>query len=784
MARLLLENLVLLAAYWGLSHLDWIVFRHLSILPMPFWPAAGLALVAAVKRRWRVAPGIMLGAILANWVSLEAPLAYACCIGTTNTLGPLAAAAVIRAHVAGKPWPEWRGRDYTVVFLASVGLAPLITATGGMGAKWLLGIIPFASVGRDLARWWLGHAIGTLIVAPIVLFFLDRPYPRDESNESRTATYVLRATLLLGAFFWVAASLFDYFYFRGPDESFWSTVLARGHHHVLVGRLFFVSVIAAAGFTLSRLLAQLAAAARRERAAADHLRKSRRFLADLVENSGTLVSVKDREGRYQLVNRLWEEVTGLKRLDVLGKTDAMLFPAADAERFRANDLETLQARQAVEREESLSGKDGTRCFLSIKFPLRDGTGQVNGVCGMSTEITERKRVETEREKLQAQLTHAQKMESVGRLAGGVAHDFNNMLQSIAGNAELALLDLPEDSPARESIVEIRRSAERSVELTRQLLAFARRQTIAPRPLDLNETVASMLKMLQRLMGETIELRWTPATPLWPVRLDPSQVDQILANLCVNARDAIAGTGTVAIATANLALDRDALPGQSDVVPGDYVMLSVSDTGRGMDATTRAHLFEPFFTTKELGKGTGLGLATIFGIVKQNDGYIDVSSEPGSGTRFNLYFPRTSAEPVGEAASASGPPLSGSETVLLVEDETQILDLGRRALAQSGYTVLAASSPREALRLAEQHVGPIHLLITDVVMPDLNGKELHDQLAARHPGMRCLFMSGYTADVIAHHGVLDEGLDFLQKPFSLHLLREKVRELLGRPSPHS
>jgi signal transduction histidine kinase len=394
------------------------------------------------------------------------------------------------------------------------------------------------------------------------------------------------------------------------------------------------------------------------------------------------------------------------------------------------------------------------------------------------EIVQRKRADEERKRLQDQLAHAQKMESVGRLAGGVAHDFNNMLQAILGNAALALEGLRPDSPLRESLDEIQKSAERSAELTRQLLAFARKQTIAPKVLDLNDTVASMLKMLQRLIGENIHLVWMPGAGLGPVKVDPSQIDQILANLCVNARDAIAGTGKVTIETENATLDAAYAALHPECAPGDYVMLAVSDTGHGMEAKTRAHLFEPFFTTKELGKGTGLGLATVFGIVQQNHGSITVDSEPGQGTTFKIYLPRTLTEPVGAEQKAARRMVAGSETVLLVEDEGQILNLGRRLLEQCGYTVLATDSPMAALTLATNHGGPIHLLITDVVMPGMNGKELWDRLRVSRPDLKCLFMSGYTADVIEHHGVLDEGVHFLQKPFSATSLSEKVRSILG------
>jgi PAS domain S-box-containing protein len=396
------------------------------------------------------------------------------------------------------------------------------------------------------------------------------------------------------------------------------------------------------------------------------------------------------------------------------------------------------------------------------------------------DITDRQRAEQDREKLQVQLLQAQKMESVGRLAGGVAHDFNNMLQAILGNTMLALQDLPSDSPVRDNLEEIQQSAERSAGLTRQLLAFARKQTIVPKVLDLNNTVASMLKMLRRIIGEDIDLAWLPGANLWPIRMDPSQIDQVLANLCVNARDAIANTGKVTIETDNVVLDDAFAASHQDCAPGSYIMLAVSDTGQGMDANQLAHLFEPFFTTKELGKGTGLGLATVFGIVKQNGGAIHVYSKPEHGTTIKIYLPRAEASAETKSDTVTKV-LHGSETVLLVEDEKQILSLGQRILEQRGYSVLVASTPEAALKQATEHGGPIHLLITDVVMPTMNGKELYAQLQAQRPKLKCLYMSGYTADVIARHGVLDKGVHFLQKPFSVQALGERIRDILVRQS---
>jgi CheY-like chemotaxis protein len=396
--------------------------------------------------------------------------------------------------------------------------------------------------------------------------------------------------------------------------------------------------------------------------------------------------------------------------------------------------------------------------------------------------------EERKAKLETQFQHAQKMESVGRLAGGVAHDFNNMLQAILGNVFLAMEATPPGTPLRENLEEIQKVARHSADLTQQLLAFARQQPIAPKVLDLNKTVESLLKLLRRLIGEDIHLTWMPATGLEPVKMDPTQIDQILANLCVNARDAIGGVGKITIETQRAPCDEAYCAEHPDVAPGDYVRLSVRDDGCGMDKVTMAHIFEPFFTTKGVGVGTGLGLATVYGIVKQNQGFIQVDSEPGKGTTIHIHLPQhqgaLAATPAESAPAparterASALPRSAGETLLLVEDEPAILTMAHRMLAGLGYTLLTANTPGEALRLAAAPTTDIHLLITDVVMPEMNGGELARRLLLRSPDLKCLFMSGYTADVIAHRGVLEEGVHFLQKPFSMEELATKVREAMG------
>jgi two-component system, cell cycle sensor histidine kinase and response regulator CckA len=392
---------------------------------------------------------------------------------------------------------------------------------------------------------------------------------------------------------------------------------------------------------------------------------------------------------------------------------------------------------------------------------------------------QRRTAEAQRERLSEQLLQAQKMDSIGRLAGGVAHDFNNLLMGILGYVELAQEEVGDRQPLREFLDEVKKNAERSADLTRQLLAFARRQTIAPKVFDLNDAVSGLLGLLRRLLGEEIDLAWMPGLEVGEVRMDPSQLDQILANLCANARDAIEGVGTLTIETQACTIDAAYGRLHAEAEPGAYVMLAVSDTGCGIPPEVKAHLFEPFFTTKKQGAGTGLGLSTVYGIVKQNKGFINVYSEAGRGTTFKLYLPRTAdAVPSAAAAAAATAVPRGTETILLVEDDEAIRRVTTRYLASLGYTVLSAGAPEEALRLAGSHEGELPLLITDVVMPGMSGRDLSTRLLELRPTIKTLFMSGYTADVIAHQGVLDEDVEFLQKPVPMAELGIKVRELLG------
>lgn len=412
-------------------------------------------------------------------------------------------------------------------------------------------------------------------------------------------------------------------------------------------------------------------------------------------------------------------------------------------------------------------------------PRYDSTGRFIGYIGHCLDITECVKAERERELLQEQLLQAQKMEAVGRLAGGVAHDFNNMLSVILGQAELISMDTDPSHPAYEDAQEIITAAQHAADLTHQLLAFARKQTVNPQVMDLNDAVSGMLRMLERLIGEDIDLAWMPGDDLWPVFIDPSQIDQIMINLLVNARDAITGVGKITIETDNVIFDDDYCARHAECTPGEYALLAVSDTGHGMDRKALAHIFEPFFTTKEPGRGTGLGLAMVYGIVKQNGGFINVYSEPAQGTTFKIYLPRHTEQDRAPRVIMNSPASTGQEVILLVEDEPQVLSLTQKMLERQGYTIIPATEPEEAIRICEAYEGTIDLLITDVVMPTMNGKELGQRILALQPRTKILYMSGYTANVIAHRGVLDEGIAFIQKPFSVDALGRAVRILLDR-----
>jgi PAS domain S-box-containing protein len=510
-------------------------------------------------------------------------------------------------------------------------------------------------------------------------------------------------------------------------------------------------------------------------------REAQAYLASIVEYSDQAIVGHDMKGLVTSWNRAAEKLFGYKADEILGKQVSLLMPpelrdegTAFVERAREgtviDQLDTLRRR-----------KDGALVEVRVTLsPLRDAAGEVVGVVGMASDLRERKRAEDAVTRLREQLQHAQRVEAIGRLAGGIAHDFNNALSVVLTYATLVLQDLPEGEPARADILEIQRAGQRAARLTQQLLAFSRQQVLQPKVLDLNETLSGMRDMLQRLLGEDIELSLLAATGLGRVNVDPGQVEQIIMNLAVNARDAMPRGGKLTIETSNVELDAEYAAAHLGATPGRYVMLAVCDTGSGMDADTRSRIFEPFFTTKELGKGTGLGLSTVLGIVQQSGGSISVYSEVGVGTTFKVYLPRTDRDV--DVTPSQLPPTAdggGGETILLVEDEQQVREVASLILRRGGYKVLLAENGEQGLAVAEEHGKGIDLLITDVVMPRMNGRQLVERLTPRWPDLKVLFMSGYTDDAIVHHGVLEEGVDFLQKPITPDALLKRVHEVLDR-----
>jgi PAS domain S-box-containing protein len=491
-----------------------------------------------------------------------------------------------------------------------------------------------------------------------------------------------------------------------------------------------------------------------------------------VEQAGEVIVITDPAGTIQYANPAFETVTGYSRKEILGQ-NLRIFKSGDQDEAFYRDLwdritrgQTWKGRMVNKR------KDGRRYTEEATIsPVFDAADQIINYVAVKRDITEQL-------ELTAQIQQAQKLESVGRLAGGVAHDYNNMLSIIIGYAQLAMDKAGATDPLYAPLREIDKAAQRSTEITRKLLGFARKQTICPVVLDLNTAIEGMLKMLRRLLREDLTLYWHPGAGVWQIYIDPSQMDQILMNLCINARDAIEGTGEILIETRNVVFDPDYCELHKGFTPGEYVMAAISDNGCGMDQNTLDLIFEPFFTTKKIGQGTGLGLAMVYGIIKQNNGFINVYSEPGQGTTLKMYFPRDKTGINGGTEPKEKKPDSGrGETILLVEDEPTLLTLATQLLESLNYTVLGASHPDEALHLAEKHAGKICLLLTDVVMPEMNGRELADRLSARYTDMKLLFMSGYTADVIASQGILDKGMHFIQKPVTLHALAAKVRQVL-------
>ena len=513
----------------------------------------------------------------------------------------------------------------------------------------------------------------------------------------------------------------------------------------------------------------------------ESLRKSEEKYRNILESIQDGYFENDLAGNFTFVNDVICRHLRYTKDELIGMNYRKYTDEENAKILYQHYIGLYRTGQPIKPfEAGYVAKDGIKLIAEISVSLmRDSEGKPIGFRGISRDITERKQAEEEKLSLQEQLRQSQKMEAIGQLAGGVAHDFNNLLTVIKGYSQLSLLDLKENDPLRGNIQEIEKATQRATDLTRQLLAFSRRQILDLKVLDLNILLTDLDKMLRRIIGEDIELVTLLSKDLGKVKIDPSQIEQVIFNLAVNARDAMPSGGKLAIETANVELDEEYAHAHVSVAPGRYVRLSVSDTGVGMTQEVKERVFEPFFTTKEKGKGTGLGLSMVYGIVKQSNGNIWLYSEPGRGTTFRIYFPRTEeeADTLHEREETEFFP-KGSETILLVEDDESVRDLATRLLEQQGYRVLKAANGQEALLVAKERVREtIHLLLADIVMPQMGGKELADWLKISRPNVKVLYTSGYADNAIVHHGILDPGTHFLQKPFSLKTLSHKVREVL-------
>jgi PAS domain S-box-containing protein len=519
------------------------------------------------------------------------------------------------------------------------------------------------------------------------------------------------------------------------------------------------------------------------------------FLLDITERKKAEQALKEREAELNRAQRVAQ--IGSWRVD-MGTGRAFASPESiRIYGFGSKPLTIKEIQRAPlpEYRETLDqaladlikGTHPYRVEFKIKRPTDDRVvdilsiaeydAQTETVIGTIQDITDRRAGESEREELEQQLRQSQKMEAVGRLAGGVAHDFNNILTAIQGFADLLMSELDQDSQAMRDVEEISKASQTAARLTHQLLAFSRKQIIAPKVLVLNDVIEHAQKMLVRLIGEDVELLFEPSDDLWRIRFDPGQIDQILVNLAVNSRDAMPNGGRITIRTSNIFVNEGDTPMHIPMLAGEYVALSFTDDGSGMDFETQKNIFEPFFSTKEKGKGTGLGLSTVYGIVKQNRGSISVDSLLEEGTTFTFYIPRTTAEPTWIDRIADKRDMTGTETVLIAEDQEMVRTLAERVLNSQGYDILTAVDGADALRIAKDHAGKIDLLLTDVVMPNMSGKELYEKMEPSVQGLRVLYMSGYTEDAVAHHGVLEEGVNFIQKPFRSKDLTQMVRAAL-------
>lgn len=513
----------------------------------------------------------------------------------------------------------------------------------------------------------------------------------------------------------------------------------------------------------------------------DELQSKEQLLHFILNNSPNVILVKNLNHQYVLINRLYEKLFNLQPGWILGRTDYDIFPREVAANCIEFDRQIMESGKAVTYEMQVPLEDGVHTYFENKFPLFNQEGQLYGIAAISTDITELKNTEESLRKREAELRQSQKMEAVGRLAGGIAHDFNNLLTVILGYADLILLQLPENDALYSDVVGIKNEGERAALLVRQLLAFSRQSVLQPRVINLNEVIGSLTKLLKRLINEDVELITNLDANLGNIKADQSQLEQVIINLAVNARDAMFSGGKLILETSNVELSQDYADNHLYANPSQYIVLAVSDTGQGIPDELKTKIFEPFFTTKAQGQGTGLGLSTVYGIVKQSGGGIEVYSEPNKGTTFKIYLPLVNEQKTASIISPqTSSNLSGTETILLVEDDSSIRQLIAKILLSHGYRILEASRPKEALQICKDAIEPIHLVLTDVVMPEMYGPDMVKQIQQTHPDTHIIYMSGYTQGALSSQNLLEAEANLISKPFTSITVLSKIRSVFGNP----
>ena len=807
--------------HFGLAAVAYFVSARLGYtLAIPhglvtLWPPSGVMLgllLLSNKRDW---PALLAGGFsgsLASHVFSGYAFGLSAAAGLANSTES-AVAAYLLTWLQGTPWTLASLR--AVVALA-IGAATCSNAVTSVLAAAVLHFgtgLPFS---ESWFVWWVGHGLGTLIVTPVVFTWAAAARNWRHLKPSR----IIEASVLVGLL--IAAAQIALGPTRGwPVEPgvyitfpllFWAALrfgplgaatatailAAEAIRHTAAGAGPFAIAGTSGPVMATRVYAYIsmasisslipAAVLEEHRAAREQLWQSNDRYRTVVETASDAILTIDRDSRIRFANSATERIFGYPAQDVIGQDLTMLMPAhfrelhkAALARYVATGQKHFSWQGAL-----LTGlhRNGTEIPLEVSFgELADGGHHF--FTGIVRDISEKRAAEEAHGVLEAQYRESQKMDAIGQLAGGIAHDFNNLLTVISGYCELLRDELGPASHHQADLTEIERAAARAASLTRQLLAFSRRQILEPRVLSLSDSLHDMEPMLKRLIGEQIKVLVRTPPDIGHVQADPGQIEQVVLNLAINARDAMPGGGTLLLELTDIVLDESYTRRHVDAAEGPHVMLAVSDTGMGMDAATASRVFEPFFTTKPQGKGTGLGLSTVHGIVKQSGGSIEVYSEPGRGTTFKIYLPRVDAPidvtPLGAPEKARG----GSETVLLLEDEEAVRALAERILAQHGYRVLVAATPREALDIAAGYQDSLHLLLSDMVLPEMSGPSLAEKLLAGRPGLSVLYMSGYTDHAIVHSGMLEHDTPFIQKPFTPEALLLKVREVLdGRDQSRS